>query len=158
MPVWVGMRSARRRTIGVCTTFSFKKDFPLRAKGFESASVACLLCLHFDRSCQTCGPGVSTGGTGSQSVTAGRRHFKFDAGMAGGSPPRPGAAEDGPIASKTEELFSAFLSDSQWLSARDEPAGQTVGPSYYPRCSLMRKSLDGRASMGGTLRTNSDRG
>ena len=38
-----------------------------------------------------------------------RRHFKFGAGMAGRSPPRPGAAEDGPVASKPRSFFRLCL-------------------------------------------------
>ncbi len=34
--------------------------------------------------------------------------------------------------------------------------GNRMSWPNYPRCLLMRKSLDGRASMGETLRTNSD--
>ena len=66
---------------------------------------------HFDRSVKHA-PGVSTGGTGERHTCPRRRrrrHFKFGVGMAGGSPPRPGAAEDGPIASKPRSLFRLCL-------------------------------------------------
>ncbi len=106
MPVWAGMRSARRR-IGVCTTFSSKKDFPLRAKGVRICVVACLyasiLAGPVKPRVQTCGPGVSTGGTATAAA------FQVRRGVAGGSPPRPGAAEDGPIASKPRSFFRLCL-------------------------------------------------
>ncbi len=43
-------------------------------------------------------------------------------------------------------------------SARVRPRVYIVSEPYVARCSLTHKSLDGRAGMGETLRTNSDRG
>jgi hypothetical protein len=78
---------------------------------------------------------VSTGGTGARASHSPRRrrrrrHFKFGAGMAGGSPPRPGAAEDGPIASNTRSFFG-------FASASGPPAPGLVSPGQYHTSSTV---------------------
>ena len=87
-------------------------------------------------------PGVSTGGTAEPERHRAshmppcmprrrrRRHFKFGAGMAGGSPPRPGAAEDGPIASNTRSFFG-------FASASGPPAPGLVSPGQYHTSSTV---------------------
>jgi len=109
MPVWAGMRSARRR-IGVCTTFSSKIS-RCGPREFESASVPG---QRFMTGLSNKRPGVSTGGTAAAAAFQVRRGDgrRISASARGG--------RGWPDCINTEELFRLCLCQAEQFQ---RPAG-----------------------------------